>query len=166
MANALTEAGIVTLRPGSVADLGPFRLVAFTDLDNWTGRGEGVIASDDLQHLAVSPAKPPLFAVVNWGVDYEARPRSRQLALMDALRAAGCSLIVGVHPHVAATGFDVLGGGDALSVYSLGNFLFDQSSLVASGSLLEVRIFDQGTYFARLVPHANFFERALKRDGR
>jgi poly-gamma-glutamate capsule biosynthesis protein CapA/YwtB (metallophosphatase superfamily) len=67
-----------------------------------------------------------------------------------------------MHPHLTAVDFDLLGGGQALSAYSLGNFLFDQSSQRASGSVLEVRIFDQGTFFARLVPIPNFFENAMK----
>ena len=42
-----------------------------------------------------------------------------------------------MHPHLAAGEFDLLGGGDGLSVYSLGNFLFDQSSRRASSAILE-----------------------------
>jgi poly-gamma-glutamate synthesis protein (capsule biosynthesis protein) len=47
-----------------------------------------------------------------------------------------------------------------LLAYSLGNFLFDQRSEVASAAVLEVRVFEQGTYFARLVPIPNFFEKS------
>jgi poly-gamma-glutamate synthesis protein (capsule biosynthesis protein) len=100
--------------------------------------------------------------MINWGLDYEATPGRRQLDLMDGLRRAAVSLIVGVHPHVAVVDLDLLGGGQALSVYSLGNFLFDQSSPRASGSVLEVRVFDQGTFFARLIPIPNFFDNAMK----
>jgi len=42
-------------------------------------------------------------------------------------------------------------------VYSLGNFLFDQKFEGVSGALLEVRVFRQGTFAARLVPVRNFF---------
>jgi poly-gamma-glutamate capsule biosynthesis protein CapA/YwtB (metallophosphatase superfamily) len=63
---------------------------------------------------------------------------------------------------VAAREFQILGGGQTLSIHSLGNFLFDQGSPGASGSVLEVRVFDQGTFFARLVPIPNFIESAIK----
>jgi poly-gamma-glutamate synthesis protein (capsule biosynthesis protein) len=162
MAQMLADAGIAVLKHDSIVDLGPFRLAALTDLDNRTRRGEGVIAEGDLARLANSSARPPLFAMVNWGPDYEASPGGRELALMESLRAAAVSLVVGVHPHLAAGGFDLLGGGQTLSVYSLGNFLFDQGATRTSGSVLEVRVFDQGTYFARLVPIPNFLERTTK----
>jgi AmmeMemoRadiSam system protein B len=159
MAHMLADAGIKVLTHGSITDLGPFRLAALTDLDNSTGRREGAIEGRDIDKLADSPAQPPLFAMVNWGLDYGATPGRRQLALADALQKAAVSLIIGVHPHLSADDFELLGGGQALGVHSLGNFLFDQSSQRASGSVLEVRIFEQGTFFARLVPIPNFFEK-------
>jgi poly-gamma-glutamate capsule biosynthesis protein CapA/YwtB (metallophosphatase superfamily) len=100
--------------------------------------------------------------MINWGTDYVAAPGRRQLDLREALREAAVSLILGVHPHIPARGLDLLGGGEALSVHSLGNFIFDQDARVAaSGAILEVRVFDQGTYFARLVSHRNLFQSAL-----
>jgi AmmeMemoRadiSam system protein B len=164
MARLLAEAGITVLEQGSVADVGPFRLAALTDLDNSTGRSEGVIGEDDINRLANSPVRPPLFAMVNWGSDYGTAPARRQLNLMSALQKAAVSLVVGVHPHLSAADFDLLGGGQALSIYSLGNFLFDQSSPRASGGVLEVRVFDQGTFFARFVSIPNFFDHATKTE--
>jgi poly-gamma-glutamate synthesis protein (capsule biosynthesis protein) len=160
MSRTLTDAGFVVLRHGSIVDLGPFRLAALTDLDNFTRRTDGVIGEDDIARLMRSKAKPPLFAMVNWGPDYQAAAGARERALTEALRNAAVSLIIGVHPHLAAGDFSLLGGGEALSVYSLGNLLFDQTSRRASGAILEVRAFDQGTFFARLVPIPNFLERA------
>jgi AmmeMemoRadiSam system protein B len=165
MARILTDAGIKVLKHGDIADLGSFRLAAFTDLDNSMGRAEGLIAPDDIARLAASTANPPLFAIANWGTDYAAGPGRRQLALMDAFRKAAVSLIVGVHPHVTAANFDLLAGGGALSVASLGNFLFDQSGPRASGTVLEVRLFEQGTFFARLIPIPNVFEDATAGKG-
>ena len=43
-------------------------------------------------------------------------------------------------------------------VYSLGNFIFDQSSPRGSGALVELRVFKQGTVAARLVPIPNLFD--------
>jgi AmmeMemoRadiSam system protein B len=162
MTQMLANAGITVLKHGSISDLGPFRLATLTDLDNKSGHGEGVVGEGDIERLAKSTARPPLLAMINWGLDKEATPRARQLALQQGLHEAAVSLIVGVHPHVAARDFQLLGGGQTLSVHSLGNFLFDQSSQYASGSVLEVRVFDQGTFFARLVPIPNFIEGAVK----
>ena len=158
MARSLADADVAVLKHGSIIDLGAFRLAAFTDLDNRTRRASGVIEDADISRLARSTARPPLFAMANWGLDYEATPGRRELHLMEAFHKAAVSLIVGVRPHVTARGFHLLGGGETLSVHSLGNFLFDQSSRRASGSILEVRVFDQGTFFARLVPIPNFLE--------
>jgi poly-gamma-glutamate synthesis protein (capsule biosynthesis protein) len=66
---------------------------------------------------------------------------------------------------VTAANFDLLAGGGALSVASLGNFLFDQSGPRASGTVLEVRLFEQGTFFARLIPIPNVFEDATAGKG-
>jgi AmmeMemoRadiSam system protein B len=158
MARSLADAGFAVLRHGSIVDLGGFRLAAFTDLDNRTRRASGMIEEVDIDRLARSTARPPLFAMTNWGLDYEATPSRREFQIMEAFHKAAVSLIVGVRPHVAARSFHLLGGGETLSIHSLGNFLFDQSSRRASGSILEVRVFDQGTFFARLVPIPNFLE--------
>jgi len=162
MTQILSGAGITVLKHGTIADLGSFRLAALTDLDNRSGRSTGLISDDDIVRVAKSAARPPLFAMVNWGQDYVASPGRRQRALTEALRQAAVSLVVGVHPHLAAADFDLLAGGQGLSIYSLGNFVFDQSAPRASGSVLEVRVFEQGTFFARLVPIPNFFDSAAK----
>jgi poly-gamma-glutamate capsule biosynthesis protein CapA/YwtB (metallophosphatase superfamily) len=66
--------------------------------------------------------------------------------------------IIGAHPHVASAGVTALAGGDVAEVYSLGNFLFDQSAERASGTMVELRVFDAGTVFMRLIPLPNFFD--------
>ena len=68
--------------------------------------------------------------------------------------------IVGAHPHVSSGKVEALAGGDVAEVYSLGNFLFDQNADRSSGLLLEVRVFEQGTVFLRVMPLPNFFEMA------
>ncbi|MBR0900277.1 AmmeMemoRadiSam system protein B [Bradyrhizobium tropiciagri] len=162
MKGILSDAHITTLTQGQIVDFGGFRLTALTDLDNQSLRSEGVIGSDDIARLAASHAKPPVFAMINWGSDYVNRPDPRQIELRSELRQSAISLVIGVHPHFAALDLDLLEGGEGISVHSLGNFIFDQTSRVASGSILEVRVFTQGTYFVRLVPHRNFFEAALQ----
>ena len=111
-----------------------------------------------LASLGKAGAEKPLVAFIHWGREYEARPGAREAALTEALMRAGASLIVGAHPHVASRALEALAGGAGLRLYSLGNFLFDQTAERASGALLELRLFDQGTYFARLRPLPNLFD--------
>ena len=105
-------------------------------------------------------ARPPLFAFMHWGLEFAAMPSQRQRELAAELRRVGVALAIGAHPHVASRGLELIPGGYALGVFSLGNFLFDQKSQVASGVILELRAFAQGTFFARLVPLGNVIERA------
>ena len=76
------------------------------------------------------------------------------------MRQSGVALIVGAHPHKAYPRIEALAGGETAVAYLLGNFLFDQFSDRASGAILEVRVFPQGTFFARLVKMPNCYEAA------
>ncbi|MGE5260141.1 MAG: AmmeMemoRadiSam system protein B [Actinomycetota bacterium] len=156
--------GIKVLRDGEVKDLGAFRVVALTDLDSDSVPHSDRIGEKILREVGRSDALPPLVAFVHWGTEYQAFPDKRQLALADALRRAGISLIVGAHPHRADTEIQVLAGGQTAVAYSLGNFLFDQRSDRSSGAILEVRFFPQGTFFARLVTIPNFYDVAHQSD--
>lgn len=161
MARRLGDAGLKVLRHRSTIDLGSFRVIALTDLDNHLGLGSGVIAEADIAELGRS-ARPPVVAFLHWGTEFVARPGNRERALADSLAKGGVALIVGAHPHVAGGGLERVSG-STLSAFSLGNFVFDQTAKRASGSLLEVRVFDQGTFFARLIPIPNFFDRMRSR---
>ena len=158
----LGAAGIRVLRHGDVQDLGPFREVALTDLNSSGERHTDLISRDDIERLAQASAAPPLFAFLHWGTEYEERPGARELELTDGLRRSAVSLIVGAHPHRASQAIESLAGGQAQLVYSLGNFLFDQRSELVSGALLEVTLFDQGTFFTRLIPLPNFYKDAVR----
>jgi poly-gamma-glutamate synthesis protein (capsule biosynthesis protein) len=72
------------------------------------------------------------------------------------------SLVVGAHSHQASGALEQVNGGAGQMLFSLGNFLFDQTSPRGSGALLELRVFQQGTVAARLIPVPNLFE--LGRD--
>lgn len=154
-ARLLREAGIPVLEHGTTLDLGAFRLGGLTDLDNRRGVESGLVSPDDLRRVATSAGGRPLFVMVNWGTDFEAEPRERQREIADALGRAAVGLVIGVHPHLAAAALARISAG-TLAIHALGNFLFDQSSRVSSGALLEVRVFERGTFSARLVPHRNF----------
>ncbi|HET7717391.1 MAG TPA: AmmeMemoRadiSam system protein B [Bauldia sp.] len=161
MNTRLEAAGIAVLDGAEAVDLGPLRVVALTDLDNAADPRTGRISDADLDAVIRSAAAPPLAAFIHWGMEYVKTPAEREHHLIDALRRAAVSLIVGAHPHVASDRLVALAGGEALLAYSLGNFLFDQPGANVSGAVLELRFFPQGTFFARLIPIPNFYGRAL-----
>jgi AmmeMemoRadiSam system protein B len=164
MVHNLSAAGLIVLRHGEEADLGPFRLIALTDLDNSRNLDSRTITSDTLEAIVRSSARPPFFAFLHWGTEYVLTPSERQLAIANELQRAEISLIVGAYPHVATDRLQLLRSPDGIMAVSLGNFLFDQTSKIGSGAVLEVRIFRQGTFFARLIPIPNFFEEALRNE--
>ena len=157
----LEAAGIAVLDGVEAVDLGPLRALALTDLENAGSPRAGLITDAELEAVMRSNAAPPLAAVMHWGIEYEAEPATRERPLIDALRRAAVGLIVGTHPHVASDRLEALAGGESLLAYSLGNFLFDQPGAKSSGAVLEVRLFPQGTFFARRIPIPNFYDRAL-----
>jgi poly-gamma-glutamate synthesis protein (capsule biosynthesis protein) len=160
MVASLRAHGIEVVEHGGIVDLGPFRLAGLTDIDNSARPFDKRISAGDLQAIGRADAAPPLAAFLHWGREYQPAPDARQTELARALRQSGVALVVGAHPHQAYPHIEALAGGETAVAYSLGNFLFDQFSDRASGAILEVRFFPQGTFFARLVPMPNFYEAA------
>ena len=158
----LEAAGIAVLDGVEAVDLGPLRALALTDLDNTGDARTGLVTDAELEAVTRSTAAPPLAAFMHWGMEYGKIPDEREDHLIDALRQAAVSLIVGAHPHVASERLKALAGGELLLAYSLGNFLFDQPGAQSTGAVLEVRFFPQGTFFARQIPIPNFYDRALE----
>ncbi len=153
----LHSLGITPLEHGAVADMGAFRLLAL----NFVGGklvGDAIARPDDLDFVCGLAAAPPLVAFVHWGDEYVTVPGDKERGIADRLARCGVSLIVGAHAHQASGGPEPLRGGAAQMVFSLGNFIFDQSSPHGSGALLELRVFGQGTVAARLVPVPNLFD--------
>ena len=119
---------------------------------------DAIANPDDLSWVCTLHAAPPLVAFVHWGEEYVTTPGDEERQIAGNLARCGVSLIVGGHSHQASEGIEPLRGGAAQTVFSLGNFIFDQSSPRGSGALLEVRVFRQGTVAARLVPIPNLFD--------
>ncbi len=159
---ALERAGIPSMGQGERLDIGRLSIVGFTDLDSNGPPYTALATPELLDNLIVSDATRPVAAFVHWGQEYVGSPSPREAHIADELRLRGVPLIIGAHPHVADGELRALGGGETLMAYSLGNFLFDQSARRASGSLLELRLFDQGTFFARLLPLPNPFDLATR----
>lgn len=153
----LEALGIAPLAHGTVTDMGAFRLLAL----NFVGGklvGDAIADPRQLDWVCGLEAAPPLVAFVHWGSEYTSAATGKERAIAQALSRCGVSLIVGAHSHQAATGIEPVNGGASQSVFSLGNFLFDQTSPRGSGALLELRVFRQGTVAARLLPVPNLFE--------
>lgn len=154
---ALAAAGVPAAGQGETLALPALDVVALSDLGQNGPRAEAQVTPALLDRLPGGGDRP-LVAFIHWGREYIAEPGARERELAERLRLAAVSLVVGAHAHVASGGAVAHGGGDMLEVYSLGNFLFDQPAERASGALLEVRTFEQGTFFARLMPLPNFFD--------
>ncbi len=153
----LERIGVTPLQHGEIIDLGAMRVLGL----NFVGGkmvGEAIADPGDLDWVCGLDAAPPLIAFVHWGTEYVTAPSDKERRIADSLAQCGVSLIVGNHSHQAVEGIVPLRGGATQMVYSLGNFIFDQTSPRGTGALLEVRVFGQGTIAARLVPIPNLFE--------
>jgi poly-gamma-glutamate synthesis protein (capsule biosynthesis protein) len=142
----LRAAGLTVLEHGRPQAVGPLRLTALRDLDNTPRPRDALIVDAEL----AAPAAD--IAFLHWGLEYGAEPGDRERRLAGALRKAGVPLVVGAHPHRASDRIALVDGLDTLLVYSLGNFVFDQRAPRASGAVLQVSVFAQGTRAVRLIP--------------
>ncbi len=155
---ALAAAGIPAAAQGGVLEVAGLDIVALTDIGTNDSGQVDLITPELLDRLVRPDAQRPVVALVHWGSEYVATPSARERTLADQMRLRSVSAIVGAHPHVASQGPAAVAGGELLELYSLGNFLFDQGEARASGQLLELRVFAQGTFFARAIPLPNFFD--------
>jgi poly-gamma-glutamate synthesis protein (capsule biosynthesis protein) len=90
--------------------------------------------------------------VPHWGTQYTYRPEPVQRAVARALVRAGADLVVGGHPHWVQGASAV---GDALVVDSLGNFVFDMTSMpqTREGLALEATFWGPRLMAAHFVPY-------------
>ena len=103
-------------------------IVGLTDIDTNGSQQTDLLTPALLDRLDRPDAERPVVAFVHWGREYMTEPSQREKMLADEMRLRSVSAIVGAHPHVASDG--VLRSAAAMwrEVYSLGNFLFDQSA--------------------------------------
>ena len=159
-ARALDGAGILRFGQGEVLALPGIDIVGLSDIDTNAAQQFDLIGPELLDRLVRPDAGRPVVAYVHWGREYIAQPSEREAALADAMRLRSVTVIAGGHPHVASDKLTTAAGGETIEAYSLGNFLFDQTADRSSGALLELRVFKQGTVFARLIPLPNLFDLA------
>jgi poly-gamma-glutamate synthesis protein (capsule biosynthesis protein) len=157
---ALKHEGIRVLEHGDVTDLGDIRIVSLSDLDNTRDPGSERITPDTVSAILRAPAAPPLIAFLHWGEEFVTEPGPREQELARSLANAAVSLVVGAHPHARSKQLQSVRG-ESLMAYSLGNFIFDQPQESASGAILELRLFEQGTFFARLIAIPNVYKDAI-----
>jgi poly-gamma-glutamate synthesis protein (capsule biosynthesis protein) len=159
-AASLRGAGIAVLEHGLISDLGPLRIVALSDIDNSGDPTTDRITYQELAAIGRSSAKPPVVAFMHWGKEFLPVPGPREQEVSRRLAQAAVGGVVGAHPHTRSDGIRPISGGEAILAYSLGNFLFDQLDPLASGAVLEMRLFDQGTFFARTIDIPNLYHEA------
>jgi poly-gamma-glutamate synthesis protein (capsule biosynthesis protein) len=158
----LKRNGIVPLGHGEIVDVGPFRLLGLNFIGKFDYYDYPVVKDGSLAAICDSKAPPQLLALVHWGEEYTNTARSAQYEAAEGMEHCGVAAIVGSHTHRAAKSIEALQGGEYAMVYSLGNLLFDQTAERSSGALLELRIFKQGTFAARLIPIPNLFEMSIE----
>jgi poly-gamma-glutamate synthesis protein (capsule biosynthesis protein) len=154
-ARNLRHLNIRSLLPGELAEFQTFSVIP---LSLAIGAHVGWGPATDPELVCSLRAAPPLIAFVHWGEEYSTSPRQIELNIAKELLNCGVSVVVGAHSHRASSRIELLGGGALQLVYSLGNFVYDQNAARASGALLEVRIFEQGTVATRLIPLPNLYE--------
>lgn len=158
----LSAAGIQPLLHGETADLGEFRLLPLTFKRSYF-HDHAVLRTDaDIESICEVPAAPPLLVFAHWGSDYVDAPGDFERTALDTLSRCGVTALIGAHSHLASEAVDRVSGGALQSIFSLGNFLFDQKGQSVSGALVEVRVFAQGTVALRLVSIPNLYELGLK----
>ncbi|MFL5260984.1 MAG: CapA family protein, partial [Anaeromyxobacteraceae bacterium] len=84
---------------------------------------------------AAADAADAVVVSVHWGEEYQQQPREADVALAHQLADAGALVVLGHHPHVLQPLelYSRADGRTALIVYSLGNFVSNQSRLYVHG---------------------------------
>lgn len=139
-----------------VIEFPDFYLVAMTDLDNFALPSyNNLLRENDFKVLDAVPDDKPLFVMMHWGGEYISEMRQREKDLMNIMRKKGVDLIIGSHSHQRGEYFCENG---MCVVFSLGNFIFDQSFDKASGQVLKIRFLPKGKYVLEIIEHPNFFK--------
>ena len=90
-----------------------------------------------------------VIVVPHWGIEYQVAPSTYQKELAQIMIDAGADLIIGGHPHVVQ-GIEIID--DVPVVYSLGNFIFDQTDPETYPALTAGVIIDDNSIKIYLLP--------------
>ena len=89
---------------------------------------------------------------VHWGDEYKPYSSKSQRDLAKKIVDAGADLVIGHHPHVDQ---EIVKMGDSFVVYSLGNFVFDQSwsEETMESFFIEAQISKDGVDWVKAIPY-------------
>lgn len=119
-------------------------LLSYTYGTNYLPPGKGqVVSMIDTFHIARQIMKARLdsathiVACMHWGIEYDTLPNAEQRRLADFLHAHGADIVIGSHPHVVQPVEYCVQEGDTVgvTVYSLGNFVSNQSQRRTNGGI-------------------------------
>ena len=72
-------------------------------------------------------------AFLHWGAEYVTRPSRNQREIADFLHRSGCEVVIGSHPHAVQRAEC---SKSRVTVYSLGNFISNQSTRYSDGGVM------------------------------
>lgn len=119
-------------------------LLSYTYGTNGLPPGKGqVVGMIDTFHIARQIEKARLdtatniIAFMHWGIEYDTLPNGEQKRLARFLHARGADIVIGSHPHVVQPVEYEMRAGDTVgvTVYSLGNFVSNQSQRRTNGGI-------------------------------
>lgn len=93
---------------------------------------------DTIRELRATPGIDAVIVTPHWGVEYTANPTRDQRDLAHRFLDAGATLILGSHPHVLEPWekYTTTDGREGFVIYSLGNFVSNQSQLARRSTLM------------------------------
>ena len=91
-----------------------------------------------ISDLAGDPALDAVITTPHWGVEYVHEPRAQEVDLAHEMIDAGATAVLGGHPHVLQPWerYETPDGREGFIIYSLGNFVSNQSQLPRRSTLL------------------------------
>lgn len=127
----------------------PFTLIGFNATFPSFDIDEAIQAVKDAERMFPEGV---IVVFMHWGDEYEPLSSTYQRSIARALHDAGVNIVIGAHPHV--TQEVECQGIHRCTVFSLGNFIFDQyfSKDVEEGLVVYVTLTRQGIEQMELVP--------------
>lgn len=96
---------------------------------------------------------------VHWGRELCSEPSVRQVELAEKIISAGADIITGHHPHVVQPYRRIKGGH---VFFSLGNFVFDQTSKIETRSSVMIKVSVKGKRIERIAAYPLTIDREYR----
>ena len=155
MVTKLSDESFVVFEHGKPIRFRGATFFAFTEGTKINGKT--TVGDVSFSALRAGGVAPPLIAFPHWGEEWRPTADFEQISLSNDLSALGVTGIFGSHPHVASQELFSDPAGMQIMLYSLGNFLFDQISPPASGKIVLLDVFEQGTFFTRIAEVRGYY---------